>query len=103
MPLSAHPCLEIRQFPPGIYCIDRIPFPLQLSFTRHIFYPEEELMTYSQIRRLVRLHEKASRHSENYKKLSKDSGAQSKALDHLMKAERLYRQVSDMIKDMSSA
>ncbi|MGO9018164.1 MAG: hypothetical protein ACLQVJ_07415 [Syntrophobacteraceae bacterium] len=60
-------------------------------------------MTYYQIRRLVRLHDKAMRHSENYKKLSREMGAQSKALDHLMKAERLYRQVSIMIRDISSA
>ncbi|MFZ0930110.1 MAG: hypothetical protein WAN11_16005 [Syntrophobacteraceae bacterium] len=58
-------------------------------------------MTYRQIRRLVRLHEKATRHSENYKKLSRDRSAQSKALDHLMKAERLYRQVSGMIRDIN--
>jgi hypothetical protein len=60
-------------------------------------------MTYSQIRRLVRLHEKATRHSKKYKKLSRDLGTQSKALDHLMEAERLYRQVSCMIRNMSSA
>jgi len=60
-------------------------------------------MTYCQIRRLVRLHDKAMRHSENYKKLLRDTSAQSKAQDHLMKAERLYRQVSSMIRDISSA
>jgi hypothetical protein len=60
-------------------------------------------MTYSKIRRLVRLHEKATRHSENYKKLSEDPRAKSKALDHLKKAERLYRQVSSLIRDISAA
>lgn len=44
-------------------------------------------MTYCQIRRLVRLHEKATQHARNYKKLSGDLGAQSKALYHLRKAE----------------
>ena len=60
-------------------------------------------MTYCQICRLVRLHEKATRHSENYKKLSGDPSAQSKALDHLRKAERLYCQISGMIRDNNSA
>lgn len=60
-------------------------------------------MTYCQIRRLVRLHEKATRHSESYKKLSSDLSAQSKALDHLRKSERFYRQVSGMIRDIGSA
>jgi hypothetical protein len=59
-------------------------------------------MTYCQVRRLVRLHEKATRHSENYKKLSTDPGEQSKALDHLMKAERLYRQISGIIRNINS-
>jgi hypothetical protein len=59
-------------------------------------------MTYWQIRRLVRLHEKATRHSENYKKLSGDLSAQSKALDHLKKAERLYFQISGIIRNINS-
>jgi len=60
-------------------------------------------MSYCQIRRLTRLHEKATRHSENYKKLSGDLGAQSKALDHLRKAEQLYCQISRTIRDINSA
>jgi hypothetical protein len=56
---------------------------------------------YSQIRRLVRLHEKAMQHSEDYKKLSGDLSAQSKALNHLRKAERLYREISGIIKDIN--
>ncbi len=60
-------------------------------------------MTYCQIRRLVRLHEKATQHARNYKKLSGDLGAQSKALYHLRKAELLYRQVSGLIRNMNSA
>ncbi|MGA3113112.1 MAG: hypothetical protein ABSF90_01630 [Syntrophobacteraceae bacterium] len=60
-------------------------------------------MTYCQVRRLVRLHEKATRHSENYKKLSGDTSAQSKALEHQMKAERLYRQISGIIRNSNSA
>jgi len=59
-------------------------------------------MTYCQVRRLVRLHEKATRHSENYKKLSTDLSEESKALEHLMKAERLYRQISGIIRNINS-
>ena len=59
-------------------------------------------MTYCQVRRLVRLHEKATRHSENYKKLSADLSEQPKALEHLMKAERLYRQISGIIRNINS-
>lgn len=57
----------------------------------------------SSIRRLVHLHEKAIRHSENYKKFSGDRSAQSKALNHLKKAERLYSQISGIIRDINSA
>jgi len=64
---------------------------------------EEEFMTYCQIRRLVRLHKKATKHWDNYKKLSGDQSGQPKALDHLMKADRLNRQISGMIRDISSA
>lgn len=55
------------------------------------------------IRRLVHLNEKAMRHSNNYKKLSGDPSAQSKARDHLRKAERLYSQISAIIRDINSA
>ncbi len=60
-------------------------------------------MTYCQVRRLVRLHEKATRHSENYKKLAGEPSAQSKALDHLKKAERLYREISGLIRNVNAA
>jgi hypothetical protein len=60
-------------------------------------------MTYSKIRRLILLHEKATHHSEIYKKLSSDQRSQSKALDHLNKAERLYRQISCIICNVNSA
>ncbi|MGA2940100.1 MAG: hypothetical protein ABSF52_23820 [Syntrophobacteraceae bacterium] len=60
-------------------------------------------MTCCQISRLVRLHKKAMIHWENYKELSKDQSGQSKALNHLMKADRLNRQISGMIRDISSA
>jgi hypothetical protein len=56
-----------------------------------------------QIRRVVRLHEKATRHSENYKKLSEDLSAQTRALNHLRKAERFYSQISAIIRDINSA
>jgi hypothetical protein len=57
----------------------------------------------SSIRRLVRLHEKATLHTKNYKKLSGDLGAQSKALNHLRKAELLYSQISGIMRDINSA
>jgi hypothetical protein len=60
-------------------------------------------MTHSQTRRLVSLHKRAAKHWENYKELSKDQSGQSKALNHLMKADRLNRQISGMIRDISSA
>ena len=60
-------------------------------------------MTECQIRRLVRLHEKATLHSENYKKLSEDPSAEAGALNHLRKAERLYSQISAIIRDINSA
>jgi hypothetical protein len=53
-------------------------------------------MTCCQVHRLIRLHGKATRHSENYEKLSGDLSTQSKALDHLCKAELLYSQISGM-------
>ncbi|MGC9964288.1 MAG: hypothetical protein ABSE08_02675 [Syntrophobacteraceae bacterium] len=56
-------------------------------------------MTLFQIKRLIRLHERAERHSSEYKRLSADLGTQSKALCHLRKAERLYSQIAALIKD----
>jgi hypothetical protein len=55
------------------------------------------------VRRLVLLHEKTERHYANYRELSQDLSAQSKALDHLRKAERLYRQISGIIRDINLA
>lgn len=54
-------------------------------------------MTVHQMRRLIRLHEKASLHSNEYKRLSVEQslGAQSEAIGHLRKAERIYSQVAD--------
>jgi len=60
-------------------------------------------MTCRKVRRLVLLHEKAKRHYAKYKELPRDLSAQSKALDHLRKAERLYREISGIIRDISSA
>jgi hypothetical protein len=60
-------------------------------------------MSSYQIHRLVRLHKKAERHSNEYRKLLGDCGAQSKALWHLRKAERLYSQVAGLIRDFASA
>jgi len=59
-------------------------------------------MTYFQICRLVRLHEKATRHSENYKKLLGDPSSQSKAFKHMRQAKRLYCQISGIISDIST-
>ncbi|MGC9966906.1 MAG: hypothetical protein ABSE08_16000 [Syntrophobacteraceae bacterium] len=60
-------------------------------------------MTAYQIRRLVRLHEKATRHLNEYKRLSRDLSAQSKATEQLRKADRLHSQISDIIRDINSA
>ena len=59
-------------------------------------------MTFIQIKRLIRLHEKAERHSNEYKRFSADLGTQSKALSHLKKAERLYSQIALLIRDVNS-
>jgi hypothetical protein len=68
-------------------------------FRRNIL--EEEFMACYQIERLIRLHKKAERHSNEYKRLLGDRSAQSKALWHLQKAERLYSQVSSLIRDFT--
>jgi hypothetical protein len=59
-------------------------------------------MACHQMARLIRLHEKAERHSNEYKRLLGGCGTQSKALWHLRKAERLYSQVSSLIRDFTS-
>jgi hypothetical protein len=56
-------------------------------------------MSFYQIQRLIRLHEKAEQHSIEYKRLLGDRSAQAKALRHLHKAELLYSQISDIIRD----
>ena len=56
-------------------------------------------MTFSQVKRLIRLHEKAEKHSSEYRRFSGIEGTQSKALFHLQKAERLYSQILYIIKD----
>jgi len=58
-------------------------------------------MTLFQIKRLIRLHEKAERHSNEYKRFSADLSTQSKALCHLRKAERLYSQIAGLIRESS--
>ena len=63
---------------------------------------EEKLMNFYQISRLIRLHEKATRHSDEYKRLSEDLYAQSKAIRHLRKAEQFYSQVRGLIRDCAS-
>jgi hypothetical protein len=63
---------------------------------------EEELTAYHHMDRLIRLHKEAEQHSSEYKRLLRDRSAQSKALWHLQKAERLYSQVSGLIRDFNS-
>ena len=59
-------------------------------------------MTKHQVKRLIRLHEKATRHANEYKRLSRDLNEQSKALEHLEKAERLCSQVRAQIIDLTA-
>ena len=59
-------------------------------------------MTYSQIRRLIRLHQKAEWHTSEYKRLLQIRSARWKALRHLQKAEQLYFQISRIIRDSTS-
>ena len=61
----------------------------------------EELMASSSVRYLACLHERAQRHANEYKTLSGNRGARSKALEHLRKAEQLYYRVSCLIRDFS--
>ena len=59
-------------------------------------------MTVYNIRRLVRLHEGAERHANEYKKLLMDPSARSKALRHKRKSEQLYSQVSGLLRATSA-
>jgi len=58
-------------------------------------------MPIHQVKRLIRLHEKATRHAKEYKRLSGDPSRQSNALRHLDKADRLYFQVRALIRDLT--
>ena len=60
-------------------------------------------MTCDPMDQLIRLHKRAERHSNEYRKLLRDSGAGPEALRHLQKAERLYSQVSSLIRNLTSA
>jgi hypothetical protein len=55
-------------------------------------------MTARQVGHLIRLNKKAEQHANEYKRLSKDGSAQSQAIKHLQKAERLHSQVRDLIR-----
>ena len=59
-------------------------------------------MTLFQIKRLIRLQERAERHSNEYRKFSADLSRQSKAISHLRKAERLYSQIADLIREATT-
>lgn len=54
-------------------------------------------MTAEQKERLIRLHQRAEQHANEYRRLSRDAGTQSMALRHLRKAERLCGYVRDLI------
>jgi hypothetical protein len=56
-----------------------------------------------QISRLIGLNKTAEQHSNEYERLLVDRNAQSKALWHLQKAERLYSQIPGLIRDFASA
>jgi len=58
-------------------------------------------MACHRIDRLIRLHKRAERHSNEYRRLLMDRRTQSKALWHLQKAELLYSQVSGLIRDFA--
>jgi hypothetical protein len=60
-----------------------------------------ESMTYSEIRRLLRLHERAQQHACESKKLAGNPGSQSKALWHMKRSQALCLQVSAMIRKTS--
>ena len=64
---------------------------------------EEEFMIIYHIRRIVRLNEKAERHAIEYKKLSGDPDARSKAVWHQRKSEQLYSQISGLIRGFTFA
>lgn len=55
-------------------------------------------MTIRRVRRLIHLHEEATRHSNEYKRLSKDPSTQQQALRYLQRAELLFSQVSCLIR-----
>jgi hypothetical protein len=52
--------------------------------------------------RLIRLHKQAKWHSNEYKRLLGDPGAQSKAHRHLQTAEQLHAQISCLIRYFTS-
>jgi hypothetical protein len=52
--------------------------------------------------RLIRLHQRAEQHTNEYRRLSRDLSTHSKALKHLRKAERLYCHVRELIEDYTS-
>jgi len=66
------------------------------------FLKEEEFMTSIQIKRLIRVHERAEWHVKEYLRFSTDPSTESKALSHLRKAERLHFQISAIIRDSNS-
>ena len=64
-------------------------------------------MSSYQIHRLARLHKKAERHANEYKMLSGERSAQSKALWHLQKAvpalQTAYQELQDIIEFLPDA
>ena len=54
-----------------------------------------------QVGDLIRLHERAQRHANEYRVLCKDQSTEMQALEHLKKAERLYFKISAIIRDLT--
>jgi hypothetical protein len=54
-------------------------------------------MTAYQAGRLIRLHQRAEHHANEYKRLSVDSSS-AKATEHLRKVEKLFSQIRDIIR-----
>ncbi len=59
-------------------------------------------MTAEQKQRLIRLHQRAEQHANEYRRLSRDRSTQSMALRHLRKAERLCSHVRDLMMDCTA-
>lgn len=57
--------------------------------------------THQKITQLLRLHDSAEYHSNEYKRLLGSRGKESKARCHLLKAEQLHSRISCFIRDFA--